>query len=91
MTPPTALPAPAPERTAPARGPERPYRLYALTRHDGPVLLGHYRTPSQRDQAMRRERELHDTLGGGEVLGFRDLIDRPTPTDPQVFRQERLL
>lgn len=90
--PPTTLPAPArPERTAVASEPERPYRLYAMTRHDGPVLLGHYRTPSQRDQAMRRERELHETLGGGEVLGFRDHLDRPTPTDPQAFRQERLL
>lgn len=42
--------------------------LYAITRHDGAVLVGSYATPAARNRVLRDEQERQETLGAGDVL-----------------------
>lgn len=65
------------------------HQLYACTRTDGRVLIGEY--PSRRacTSALTRERDLQDTLGEGEVVGFECGEARAPPAD-SVPPTERL-
>jgi hypothetical protein len=61
------------------------YPLYAVTVHDGPVLIGEYPSAQARRRAESRENEAFDSLGMDEVTGFTyEVSEAPVPARPET-------